>query len=82
MQFYKKRPITIRVAIAEYMLVYDWPAAEMGDFVRFTVDGFRVGFCVISREDDGVVDGRSKVHIIYKCKNEKRKGTTSSLEYK
>ena len=57
MQFYRKRPITIRVAIAESMLVYDRPAAEMGDFVRFTVDGFRVGFCVISREDDGVVEG-------------------------
>ena len=39
------------------MLVYDWPAAEMGDFVRFTVDGFRVGVCVLSRADDGVVEG-------------------------
>ena len=57
MQFYRKRPITIRVATAEYMLVYDRPAAEMGDFVRFTVDGFRVGFGVIAREDDGVVEG-------------------------
>ena len=39
------------------MFVYDRPAAEMGDFVRFTVDGFRVGFGVIAREDDGVVEG-------------------------
>ena len=57
MQFYRKRPITIRVAITEYMLVYDWPAAEMDDLVRFTVDGFRVGFCVLSRKDDGAVEG-------------------------
>ena len=56
-QFYRKRPITIRVAIAEYMFVYDRPAAEMGDFVRFTVDVFRVGVCVLSREDDGEVEG-------------------------
>ena len=57
MQFYRKRPITIRVAIAEYMLVYDTPAAEMGDFVRFTIDGFRVGSCVLSRGDGEVVEG-------------------------
>ena len=47
----------IRVAIAKYMLVYDRPAAEMVDFVRFTVDGFRVGFCVLSRGDGEVVEG-------------------------
>ena len=57
MHFYRKRPIIVRVAIAEYMLVYDRPAAEIGDFVRFTVEGFRVGLCVLSREDDGVVVG-------------------------
>ena len=58
MRFYRKRPIITRVAIAEDMLVYDRPAAEMGDFARFTVvDGFRVGVCVLSREDDGVVEG-------------------------
>ena len=34
LQFYRKRPIIIRVAIAEYMLVYDWQAAEVGDFVQ------------------------------------------------
>ena len=57
MQFYRKRPMIIRVAIAKYMLVYDRPAAEMVDFVRFTVDGFRVGFCVLSRKDDRAIEG-------------------------
>ena len=57
MQFYRKRPIPIRVAITEYTFVNDWPAAEMGDFVGFTVDGITVGICVLSREDDGVVEG-------------------------